>query len=74
MSKMVKVTKEEFFKIIGPLDVTLSSHPSETLLKLRYPEELIGRTHGYKADTDEAFYELSERWVAKASAALKGKT
>lgn len=71
MSKMIKVSKEEFFKVIYQLnlDVTVSAYSSETLLKLRYPEELIGRTSGYKADADEAFYEISEKWIAKAGGA-----
>lgn len=66
MSKMIKVTKEEFYKVIGPLDVIVSAYPKETLFTLRNSREVVGRTSGYKTDTDEAFYELSEKWIAKA--------
>ena len=67
MSKMVRVSKEEFYKTINPLDVTLTPYPSETLFKLRSSRELVGRTEGYRTEADERFYELSERWLTKAN-------
>ena len=45
---MNKVTKEEFYKIIGPLDVTLTiinpyGHPYTTVFKMRHSGRKVGR-------------------------------
>ena len=66
MNKMIRVSKEEFFKVIYQLnlDVTLSTYSTKAFLKLRSTRELVGRIH-HKADADEAFYEISKKWIAK---------
>jgi len=54
ISDMVQVSKEEFYAIVGPLDVCLSiegKYPYRSIYKLRY-----GKVVGEHKDEDDSFF------------------
>lgn len=63
---MIQVTKEEFYKKIGPLDVVLSvvgEHPPyKTYFKLRYKGTVIG----YIDDDGDQYFLIEELACAQA--------
>jgi hypothetical protein len=57
MKTEIKVSKDEFYKKIGPLDVTVSpegNYPYKTMFKLR-GGEIVGYTKGHKFEDDDYF-------------------